>query len=70
MQDNSYWPYVSNLAGSFLILPLRKNLLGSKRKANNCYFSFTPQVRQAGKQFATPNSRFINPNSLSIVNEQ
>ena len=42
MQSNCYWPYISNLAGSLSkakFLPLRKNLLGSKRKANNNYFT-------------------------------
>ena len=43
----------------FFILPLRKNLLGLKRNANNHYFAFTLQVLQVGKQFATANSLFI-----------
>ena len=37
--SNGYWLLVLNLAGS-----LRKNLLGSKRKANNNYFAFILQV--------------------------
>ena len=37
LQNKCYWPYVSNLAGYFS-LPLRKNLLGSKHKAN-IYFA-------------------------------
>ena len=44
----------------FLLLPLRKNLLGSKRiKAINIYLAFILQVLQVGKQFATANSLFI-----------
>ena len=39
-----------------LKLPLRKNLLGSKRKAINIYFAFILQVLYVGKQFATANS--------------
>ena len=57
MQNKCYWPYVSNLAGSFskffLTLPLRKNLLGLKHKANNVYFAFIRRVLLVGKQFAT-----------------
>ena len=41
-----------------LNLLLRKNLLGSKRKANNHYFAFILQDLQVGKQFATANSLF------------
>ena len=48
--------YFSNLAVSFS-LPLRKNLLGSTRKAINIYFAL--QVCQGGKKFATANSIFI-----------
>ena len=42
------------------VLPLRKNLLGLKCKANNHYFAFILQVLYIGKQFATANSLFIN----------
>ena len=40
------------------ILPLRKNLLGSKCKAKNPYFACILQVLEVGKQFATANSLF------------
>ena len=45
------------IAGSF---SLRKNLLGSKRKAINIYFAFILEVLQVGKQFAAANSLFIS----------
>ena len=38
-----------------LTLPLRKNLLDSKRKAINIYLAFILQVLLVGKQFATAN---------------
>ena len=34
----------------FVILPLRKNLFGSKRNVNNDYFAFIVQVFYIGKQ--------------------
>ena len=42
MENNCYWPYVSNLGGSFSKAFEKENLLGSKRKANNNYFPFIP----------------------------
>ena len=42
MQNDGYWPYVSNLAGfSERQTNLRKNLLGLKRTANNHCFLLT-----------------------------
>ena len=41
------------------VLPLRKNLRGSKRKANNHYLAFILQDLKVGKQFATAISLFM-----------
>ena len=46
-----------------IILPLKKNLLGLKRKANK-YFVFLLQVLWVGKQFATPIILYLNNKNI------
>ena len=58
MHNKFYWPYVSTLAGSFFF-PLRKNLLGSKPKANNHYFAFIIFVKEIDGY------RSLSPSQLS-----